>query len=95
MQFEILKENENIIKVIGVGGGGSNAVTHMHRQGIVGVDFIIYNTDHQAMEQSDVPTKIQLAPINGWQRCRFKTHGGQTSMHWIPGRNTSHAEWKY
>jgi cell division protein FtsZ len=46
--------------VIGVGGGGSNAVTHMYRQGIRGVDFIICNTDAQAMESSPVPTKIQL-----------------------------------
>ena len=46
MQFEILKESGNIIKVIGVGGGGSNAVSHMYRQGIVGVDFIICNTDN-------------------------------------------------
>ena len=62
MQFEILKESGNIIKVIGVGGGGSNAVSHMYRQGIVGVDFIICNTDNQAMETSDVPVKVQLGP---------------------------------
>ena len=51
-----------IIKVIGVGGGGSNAVNHMYEQGIVGVDFAICNTDHQAMELSPVPTKVQLGP---------------------------------
>ena len=51
-----------IIKVIGVGGGGSNAVNHMYEQGIVGVDFAICNTDHQAMEMSPVPTKVQLGP---------------------------------
>lgn len=62
MQFEILKESGNIIKVIGVGGGGSNAVSHMYRQGIVGVDFIICNTDNQVMETSDVPVKVQLGP---------------------------------
>ncbi len=62
MKFEILKESGNIIKVIGVGGGGSNAVSHMYRQGIVGVDFIICNTDNQAMETSPVPVKVQLGP---------------------------------
>jgi len=63
MKFEILKETGNIIKVIGVGGGGSNAVSHMYRQGIVGVDFIICNTDNQAMETSPVPVKVQLGPL--------------------------------
>ncbi|MEM9525187.1 MAG: cell division protein FtsZ [Bacteroidota bacterium] len=51
-----------IIKVIGVGGGGSNAVNHMYSEGIIGVDFAICNTDHQAMELSPVPTKMQLGP---------------------------------
>lgn len=54
------KNQSSIIKVIGVGGGGSNAVNHMFRQGITGVDFIICNTDSQAMEASPVPSKIQL-----------------------------------
>ncbi len=62
MQFALPKEEGSIIKVIGVGGGGSNAVTHMYQQGIVGVDFAICNTDNQAMELSPVPTKIQLGP---------------------------------
>lgn len=62
MLFELPKEEESIIKVIGVGGGGSNAVTHMYKQGIVGVDFAICNTDNQAMELSPVPTKMQLGP---------------------------------
>ncbi len=60
MEFELQKENASIIKVIGVGGGGSNAVNHMFRQGIKGVDFIVCNTDWQALEISPVPTKIQL-----------------------------------
>ena len=60
LQFDLPKNQSSIIKVIGVGGGGSNAVTHMYRQGIKGVDFIICNTDAQAMESSPVPTKIQL-----------------------------------
>ena len=60
MQFELPKEENSIIKVIGVGGGGSNAVNHMYRQGIKGVDFIICNTDKQALEKSPVPHKIQL-----------------------------------
>jgi len=59
-KFDLPKNQSSIIKVIGVGGGGSNAVNHMYHQGIRGVDFIICNTDSQAMEMSPVPTKIQL-----------------------------------
>jgi len=62
MMFDLPRDESPIIKLIGVGGGGSNAVTHMFRQGIVGVDFAICNTDGQAMEQSPVPTRIQLGP---------------------------------
>jgi cell division protein FtsZ len=62
MQFDIPDDSQNIIKVIGVGGGGSNAVNYMHNQGIVGVDFAICNTDNQSMNQSHIPTKIQLGP---------------------------------
>jgi cell division protein FtsZ len=60
MVFNFKQEEPSIIKVIGVGGGGSNAVTHMYKQGIVGVDFAICNTDIQAMQLSPVPTRIQL-----------------------------------
>jgi len=60
MQFDLPKDQSSIIKVIGVGGGGSNAVNHMFRQGIRGVDFIVCNTDRQALDVSPVPTKIQL-----------------------------------
>lgn len=64
MIFKLIDEmiEAPIIKVIGVGGGGSNAVTHMYKQGIVGVDFAICNTDSQAMNLSPVPVKIQLGP---------------------------------
>ncbi|MCO5258757.1 MAG: cell division protein FtsZ [Crocinitomicaceae bacterium] len=62
MEFELPKENSSIIKVIGVGGGGSNAVNHMFNQGIIGVDFIVCNTDKQALDISPVPYKIQLGP---------------------------------
>jgi cell division protein FtsZ len=62
MLFDLPKETSSIIKVIGVGGGGSNAVNHMFDLGIIGVDFAICNTDNQAMELSKVPTKIQLGP---------------------------------
>ena len=62
MDFEIPKEQPSIIKVIGVGGGGGNAVNHMYNQGIKGVDFIVCNTDLQALEISPVPHKIQLGP---------------------------------
>lgn len=58
--FDLPKEENSIIKVLGVGGGGSNAVTHMFNQGIEGVDFAICNTDIQALDGSDVPYKIQL-----------------------------------
>lgn len=60
MKFDLPKELASIIKVIGVGGGGSNAVNHMHAQGIKGVDFIICNTDRQALDVSPVPVKLQL-----------------------------------
>lgn len=60
MQFELPQDEGSIIKVIGVGGGGSNAVNHMYRLGIKGVDFIICNTDKQALEKSPVPNRIQL-----------------------------------
>ena len=62
MEFDIPKGMSSIIKVIGVGGGGSNAVNHMFNQGIVGVDFIVCNTDRQALDISPVPHKIQLGP---------------------------------
>jgi cell division protein FtsZ len=60
LHFEIPKDRTSIIKVIGVGGGGSNAVNHMFRQGIKGVEFIVCNTDAQALDISPVPHKIQL-----------------------------------
>ncbi len=58
--FDLPKNQSNVIKVIGVGGGGSNAINHMFHQGIKGVDFVICNTDAQALENSTVPIKIQL-----------------------------------
>ncbi len=60
MKFEMLKDKSSIIKVIGVGGGGGNAVNHMYKQGITGVDFIVCNTDAQALELSPIPNKVQL-----------------------------------
>lgn len=60
MKFDLPKEQTSIIKVIGVGGGGSNAVNHMFKQGIKGVDFIICNTDQQALDISPVPIKVAL-----------------------------------
>ncbi len=62
IQFDLPKDQSSIIKVIGVGGGGGNAVNHMYSQNIDGVDFIICNTDAQAIAQSQVPNKIQLGP---------------------------------
>jgi cell division protein FtsZ len=60
LKFEMPKNQSSIIKVLGVGGGGSNAVNHMHSQGITGVDFIVCNTDTQALDMSPVPNKIAL-----------------------------------
>ena len=60
ISFDLPKNQSNVIKVIGVGGGGSNAINHMFNQGIKGVDFVICNTDAQALENSAVPNKIQL-----------------------------------
>jgi cell division protein FtsZ len=62
LNFDLPKDTSSIIKVVGVGGGGSNAVNHMYNQGIIGVDFIVCNTDRQALDISPVPYKIQLGP---------------------------------
>lgn len=62
IQFDLPKEKSSILKVIGIGGGGSNAVNHMYNQQIEGVNFIICNTDSQAIALSNVPNKIQLGP---------------------------------
>jgi len=58
--FDLPKSQSNVIKVVGVGGGGSNAINYMFRQGIKGVDFVVCNTDAQALQNSPVPNKIQL-----------------------------------
>jgi cell division protein FtsZ len=60
ISFDLPKNQSNVIKVIGVGGGGSNAINHMFKQGIKGVDFVVCNTDSQALDNSSVPNKIQL-----------------------------------
>jgi len=60
ISFDLPKNQSNVIKVIGVGGGGSNAINHMFQAGIKGVDFVICNTDAQALQNSSVPNKIQL-----------------------------------
>lgn len=62
IQFDLPKEQSSILKVIGIGGGGSNAVNHMFSQNIEGVNFIICNTDSQAINHSRVPNKVQLGP---------------------------------
>ena len=62
IHFEIPKNQSSILKVIGVGGGGSNAVNYMHNLGIEGVDFVVCNTDSQALALSPVANKIQLGP---------------------------------
>jgi len=60
ISFDLPKNQSNVIKVIGVGGGGSNAINHMFNKGIEGIDFVVCNTDAQALHSSPVPTKIQL-----------------------------------
>ncbi len=60
LPFDLPKNQSNVIKVIGVGGGGSNAINYMHSRGIKGVDFVVCNTDSQALENSPVENKIQL-----------------------------------
>ena len=60
IQFDMPKNNPSIIKVIGVGGGGGNAVNHMFREGIHDVSYVVCNTDQKALEESPVPTRVQL-----------------------------------
>ena len=59
-KFDIPSQAKSIIKVIGVGGGGSNAVNHMYNQGIKDVEFVVCNTDVQALKSSSVPNKLQI-----------------------------------
>ena len=59
-QFDLPSHHKSIIKVVGVGGGGSNAVNHMFSLGIRDVEFVVCNTDHQALESSAVPSKLQI-----------------------------------
>ena len=75
----------SIIKVIGVGGGGGNAVNHMYREGIHDVTFVVCNTDNQALEESPVPQKIQLGSEglgagNRPERARAGFSGGQATL---------------
>jgi len=60
IDFNLPKNKSSVIKVIGIGGGGGNAINYMYKNGIAGVDFVICNTDTQALEASDIPVKIQL-----------------------------------
>ena len=59
-QFDLPSHHKSIIKVVGVGGGGSNAVNHMHSLGIKDVEFVVCNTDSQALESSPIPGKLQI-----------------------------------
>ena len=82
MKFELPTELSSIIKVIGVGGGGSNAVNHMHAQGINSVDFIICNTDKQALDMSRIPVKLQIgtALTEGLGAGSVPERGGQAAQ---------------
>ena len=63
MPFDFPRDVQHIIKVIGVGGGGGNAVNHMYREGIHDVNFVVCNTDNQALDESPVPIKLQLGSV--------------------------------
>ena len=80
--FDLPKNQSNVIKVIGVGGGGSNAINHMFKQGIKGVDFVICNTDAQALNNSGVPNKIQLG-IDLTEGLSFVVHRLQVSNYFL------------
>jgi len=60
IDFNLPKNQSSVIKVIGIGGGGGNAINYMYENGIKGVDFAVCNTDTQALESSPIPVKIQL-----------------------------------
>jgi cell division protein FtsZ len=80
MQFAVNGRTQSIIKVIGVGGGGSNAVTTMFRRGIRGVDFFVCNTDMQALERNTVPNKVRLGTaLTGGLGCGAKPEIGRAS----------------
>ena len=63
IEFILPKNQSNVIKVIGIGGGGSNAINYMYNKGIKGVDYVVCNTDSQALENSPVPNKVQLLSL--------------------------------
>ena len=80
MQFAVSGRSQSIIKVIGVGGGGSNAVTTMYKRGIRGVDFFVCNTDLQALERNTIPNKVRLgAELTGGLGCGAKPEIGRAS----------------
>ena len=85
MHFELPVNKSSIIKVLGVGGGGSNAVNHMFRQGIKDVDFIVCNSDAQALANSPVPIKMQLGASLNRRPGRGKQAGG-----WKAGCHRKH-----
>ena len=82
IKFVIPEEQPTIIKVIGIGGAGCNAVNHMHSQGIVGVKFVVCNTDSQALNLSEVPNKVQLGPnLTGGRGAGAKPDIGKEATH--------------
>lgn len=85
IKFDSQKNSSSIIKVIGVGGGGSNAVNFMYSQGIKDVDFIVTNTDKQALEKSPIPVKIQLGSsiTEGWGAGAIPETGRKAAMETI------------
>ena len=91
IHFDLPKEKSSIIKVIGVGGGGGNAVNHMFSQDIEGVNFIICNTDAQALANSGIPNSIQLGPhlTQGLVQAPILKLAGRQQKN--PGRDQTHS----
>src|ERR1035437_4573213 len=86
MNFDLPVERSSIIKVLGIGGGGNNAVNHMYEKGITDVNFVICNTDHQALLKSQVPTAADLQSQSGRNRAGAHRH--------YPGAGTGESdEW--
>ena len=82
-KFDLPTHHKSIIKVIGVGGGGSNAVNHMYNQGITGVEFIVCNTDSQALNTSPIPHKLQILSTSISMRAHIiRTNEGTLFQFW-------------
>jgi cell division protein FtsZ len=83
IQFNFATKNPSIIKVVGVGGGGGNAVTHMYNEGIHDVTYVLCNTDRKALNDSPVPNKLQLGEgLGAGERRRLREDVGRDFARW-------------